>query len=90
MTTFWMSFCDPDATGDKFRGVVILDMDDEQSSVGDAASRAWELGINPGGEIAAYEVPADIVEERYKNKLITDTQLLSKLGGARDSRSRYA
>ena len=38
----------------------------------------WELGINPGGSVAIQEV--DSVPEQYKNKLITDDDLLISLG----------
>ena len=52
MTTFWLTFSDPEATGDKrFLGVAIFDMDesDGEASTAEIVRRAWQLGINPGG-----------------------------------------
>lgn len=45
---YWMSFADGKLPkGQQFLGVVILEAD----SFIDAISKAWALGLNPGGEV---------------------------------------
>jgi hypothetical protein len=81
MTTFWLSFSDPDAPSDKrFLGVAILDMDEGRGrvSVPEIVRKANDLGINPGGQVLVQEVEA--IPDEYKNRLITDDALLLKLG----------
>jgi hypothetical protein len=81
MTTFWLSFSDPDAPSDqRFLGVAIFDMDESKRrlSVGEIVRRAWRLGINPGGQVCVQEVPS--IPDEYKNQLITDDALLLRLG----------
>jgi hypothetical protein len=82
MTTFWLSFTDPEVASDKrFLGVAIFDMDESEGelSVADIVRRSHDLGINPGGAVCVQEVPSSIPDE-YKNKLITDDALLLSLG----------
>jgi hypothetical protein len=81
MTTFWLSFSDPDAPSDKrFLGVAIFDMDESrrQVSVREIVQRAHRLGINPGGQVSVQEVES--IPDEYKNRLITDDALLLRLG----------
>ena len=83
MTTFWLSFSDPDAPSDKrFLGVAIFDFDMDESrrqvSVREIVQRAHRLGINPGGQVSVQEVES--IPDEYKNRLITDDALLLKLG----------
>jgi hypothetical protein len=81
MTTFWLSFSDPDASSDKrFLGVAIFDMDESGGplTVLEIVRRAHKLGINPGGQVSVQEVEA--IPDEYKNQLITDDALLLKLG----------
>ena len=80
MTTFWLSFSDPDASSDKrFLGVAIFDMDESRRRLGahEIVRRAHRLGINPGGQVC---VQVESIPDEYKNKLITDDALLLKLG----------
>jgi hypothetical protein len=82
MTTFWLTFTDPDATADKrFLGVA-LDMDESrrQATVPEIVERAHQLGINPGGEVLVQEVSS--IPDEHKNKLITDDALLLTLGSS--------
>jgi hypothetical protein len=82
MTTFWLSFVDPKAApGKRFLGVAIFDMDEtkREKTIVEIARRAWKLGVNPGGEMLVSETH-DIPDE-YKGRLITDNELLRKLGG---------
>jgi hypothetical protein len=84
MTTFWLSFTDPDAPPDKrFLGVAIFDMDESKGelSVPEIVLRAHQLGINPGGQVLVQEVEG--IPDEYKNKLITDDALLLRLGSRR-------
>ena len=81
MTTFWVSFSDPDAPRDqRFLGVAIIDMDETggECTWGDVIERCWELGINPGGGVFVQTVKS--IPDEHKNKLITDEALLMKLG----------
>jgi hypothetical protein len=56
---WWLSFVDTDAPadgrGDRWLGGCYV----EARGVVSAAKRAWDLGINPGGEVAAIPVPED-------------------------------
>src|ERR1700687_690734 len=66
MTTFWLSFTDPEAGADKrFLGVAIFDMDESQGEVSlpEIIKRSRELGVNPGGAVSIQEVAA-IPDER--------------------------
>ena len=88
MTTFWLTFSDPDASYDKrFLGVAIFDLDESEheASMIEIIRRAWKLGINPGGQALACEV--DSIPDEYKNQLITDDALLMKLGSRGRSKS---
>ena len=81
MTTFWLSFSDPDAPRDKrFQGVAIFDMDESQGecSCAEVIDRSWDLGVNPGGAVFVQTVKS--IPEEHKNKLITDEALLMRLG----------
>jgi len=82
MTTFWISFSDPDANtrADQFLGVVIFEMDesDGEKDVVEIIRECWRLGINPGGQAAIQEVPA--IPDQFKNRLITDDATLLALG----------
>jgi phosphatidylethanolamine-binding protein (PEBP) family uncharacterized protein len=81
MTTFWLTFSDPDAPSDKrFLGVAILDIDESrhQASVAQIVRKAHKLGVNPGGQVLVQEVES--IPDEYKNRLITDDALLLKLG----------
>jgi hypothetical protein len=81
MTTFWLTFNDPEASSDKrFLGVAIFDMDESTGklSVIEIVRHAWDLGINPGGQVLVQEVTS--IPDENKNKLILDDELLLKLG----------
>jgi hypothetical protein len=81
MTTFWLSFTDPEATSDKrFLGVAIFDMDESggELSMAEIIKHAWALGVNPGGAVSVQKVGH--VPDEHKNKLITDDALLLRLG----------
>ena len=81
MTTFWLTFTDLEATGDKrFLGVAIFDMDETpgELSTAEVIKHAWAPGLNPGGAVSVQEAGA--IPDQYKNKLITDDALLLSLG----------
>jgi hypothetical protein len=90
MTTFWLTFSDPNALADKrFLGVAILDIDESrhQASVTEIVRKAHKLGINPGGQVLVQEVES--IPDEYKNRLITDDALLLKLGSRGRSVTQY-
>jgi len=81
MTTFWLSFTNPEATSDKrFLGVAIFDMDESggELSMAEIIKHANALGMNPGGTVSVQEVFH--IPDEHKNKLITDDALLLRLG----------
>ena len=81
MTTFWLSFNDPNApANERFLGVAIIDMDESEYELRplEIVSHARKLGINPGGSVAISEV--DSIPQQYKNQLLTDDELLISLG----------
>jgi hypothetical protein len=84
MTTFWLTFNDPQASSDKrFLGVAIFDMDESAGrlSIQQIVRRAWQLGINPGGAVFVRDVTGDHrILDKHKNKLIIDDDLLLQLG----------
>ena len=75
--SFWLSFVDADREpGDRFLGVCVVDITDEEAAailpevrakfpralpdaewLAAAVRKAWDLGVNPGGEIATQELP---------------------------------
>lgn len=56
MGVFWLSFCDPDLPeGQRFLGVVIV----RAKTFEDAVFISWKRKINPGGQIAFFQVPTD-------------------------------
>ena len=90
LTTFWLTFNDPDASSDRrFLGVAIFDIDESghQASVIEIVRKAHKLGINPGGQVLVREVES--VPDEYKNRLITDDALLLKLGSRGRSITQY-
>ena len=90
MTTFWLTFSDPDASYDKrFLGVAIFDIDESgrRASVIEIVRKAHKLGINPGAEVLVREVES--IPDEYKNRLITDDALLLKLGSRGRSITQY-
>ncbi len=57
---YYMSFADSNKpTGEHFLGATIVKAEDPHT----ATKRAWELGINPGGEICFVAIPANEKEE---------------------------
>ena len=75
MTYYWLSFKDPDKPqGQQFLGACAVEAD----SLEVAIMRAWQLGINPGGEVAHIKVPKRLEKNipRYGlNRLITKAEL---------------
>ncbi len=72
MALWWCSFCDPDKPhGSQFLGALVIRAD----SVYEISSRAWELGLNPGGEVLMYQIPEYYVQrvpqEWIETRLIT-------------------
>jgi len=83
MATFWLTFADEDS---KLLGVAILDMPEDASN-SEIIKRSWSLGINPGGAVGIFEIPATDarIKDEHKNRLIRDEDLLLSLG----SRGRH-
>lgn len=56
MKLLWLSFVDEG----KFKGVIIT----EGKDVEHAACKCWKMGINPGGQVACFEIPETATQER--------------------------
>jgi hypothetical protein len=80
--TFWLHFFDPTAPRrQRFLGVAIVDMNDNASRV-DVVRHTLRLGINPGGGVSITKLNAQSalkIATEYRNKLITDGELLGSL-----------
>jgi hypothetical protein len=73
MSYWWMSFCDPEKPkGQKFLGALVIRADDHFEMM----KRSWMLELNPGGEVAFFEIPKQY-EERIPHDWI-ETRLLTK------------
>lgn len=66
--TWWLSFADPDKKNG-FLGVVIV----EASCFGEAVDLAWDMGINPGGEVRGYVIES--IDQRYLNRLVRQPEV---------------
>jgi hypothetical protein len=68
-----MSFADPDKEpGTQFLGVCIV----QGGGIAEATQTAWDLGINPGGEIQAHPIPEEHVpDEKYRLRLLSRDEL---------------
>ena len=74
---WWLSFVDTDKSdppgeqvpgGGGFLGVVIVEATDEVSAV----TRAWELKINPGGQVGILgPIPQDVYGPLVRDRLLT-------------------
>lgn len=68
MTRFWLSFVN--ASG--FAGACIVEATDFKSAI----ARAWNLGINPGGEVASLPLPGiDTIHPSWMNTLLDKTTI---------------
>jgi hypothetical protein len=79
VTEWWfLYFTDPDQPkGKRFLGACIV----EGKGMISAVQRAHRLGINPGGQVLAYDTPAH--EPSFRDRLITDDAEMATLGYAR-------
>jgi hypothetical protein len=67
MATFWLSF----ATDEKFLGVAIIDLDNEQAHVAEIIKETIARGCNPGdGSMEVKIIPARKIPDRFKNRLL--------------------
>jgi len=77
MKWFYLSYAVPG----KFMGAVIL----RGESVEDAAEKARERGLSPGGQVLGIEVPSHLPPWPYRNRLLTkeDIDAIFPGGGIR-------
>lgn len=77
---YWLSFCDPDLPeGTQFLGATIVEAPSEMAAV----MRSWELGVNPGGEVASIEIPVTADElpaeaAKYLGKFVSRDVVLAE------------
>lgn len=71
MPLYWMSFADArKEPGTQFLGVALVAADDMSC----ALREAWARGINPGGDVQAFELPLAVAEKippEYRNRLLS-------------------
>lgn len=69
----WLSFCDKDKPqGQQFLGVIITRAVDCRQAIADT----WLLGINPGGEVAMAEIPAEMpIQPHLFDRLLSRQEL---------------
>jgi len=73
-TLFWLSFCDTTRPqGQQFLGVIITRAIDLLSAI----QKTHKLGINPGGEVCAFE---DESGKKYKEDVLLSKDELKELG----------
>jgi hypothetical protein len=70
----WLSFCDGSRPkGSQFLGCAIV----PGANIVDAASAAWALECNPGGEVAGHAIPERLIRmtpPSYVGRLLTRTE----------------
>jgi hypothetical protein len=72
MATFWVSF----ATDEKFLGVAIVDMDNDDADIRDVVEKTIALGCNPGdGSVQAQKIPGSKIPRWFKNRLLTKEEV---------------
>lgn len=78
---WWLSFADDDG----FLGAVLT----QAKGFINAVQKTHDLGINPGGEVKAVQLPDNIAahpkfatHEQYADQLLTKKDIDNKLGGA--------
>ena len=72
MSTWWLSFCDPNLPeGSQFLGVSIVRV--HGGDIVLAASAAHILGCNPGGEVQGFDLEhmGPMVPDSYRDRLLT-------------------
>lgn len=77
LPAWWLSFCDTDKPeGEQFVGACIVE---DAPDMVRAVERAWELGLNPGGQVAGMPLsdwPKDqahrLVEDPEKAEALAD------------------
>jgi hypothetical protein len=61
------------ATDEEFYGAVII----EAHGIGHATMLTHQLGINPGGQVMAVDIPAEMIPSaKYHNRLLTKEEIL--------------
>jgi hypothetical protein len=72
MPLLWMSFVDPELPeGSAFLGVAIV----EAKDIGEGTALCWDLGINPGGEVLAGEMPEPWPPCRFRDRLLQKPEI---------------
>ena len=75
MATYWLSF----ANEDESLGVAIVDGNDGDG-IEAMIRKTIALGCNPGRHtpcsVVMEKIPDDLIHERYKNRLLTDSEVI--------------
>lgn len=52
-----------------------MNTDDVAQAIGAAAARAWQLGCNPGGQVAAFQLPSGVsIPGQYRRRLLNKAE----------------
>lgn len=71
---WWISFCDGSKPkGTQFLGVVIV----RAKGFAGAIKRAWDIGINPGGEAQGYETDPSGIAPEHMDRLLSKSDLIA-------------
>jgi hypothetical protein len=75
MTTFVLTFTDPDTAPPTFLGQAIFALDETNGQLSDPIiiGHAWSLGLNPGGQVVTEAIPPE--EARHFPKDVQNTLL---------------
>ena len=74
-STYWLSFCDPKKPdGQQFLGVIIT----KALGLTHALANTKLMGINPGGEVLAFEVPKDKLNADDYDRLFSKNDLIKR------------
>lgn len=74
---FWLSFCDVKKPHGphQFLGVIVVKAVDTKH----ALVKTWNLNINPGGEMALYEIPDDLeIKPHLFDRLLSKQDLVAE------------
>jgi len=80
MPFFYMSFCDVDRpAGQKFLGATVIEAADVKAAV----TRSHRIGVNPGGEVAIWELPSPLptAGAHYLDRFVPRAAVMAE-GGA--------
>lgn len=72
---WWLSFADPHLPeGEQFLGAALI----RERNVVMAIERSWQLGVNPGGEVAFELIPEDAIPEGQPREILMSRETIAR------------